>query len=75
MTPLHALGIQGAVMLVMLAFQGYCIYRSWRNWKQSERDLAETHEQLLKARLLKEHLLECHSELMDDDDTRPPTVQ
>jgi len=64
---------------VVLPVQGYLVYRTWRNWRQSERDRDEAYENLVKARSLVWQFRDWATlhgfELPFDDDDPGPTVQ
>jgi len=61
---------------IVLPVQGYLVFRSWRNWKASDRELRE-------ASRIRETLLDmlvyfkvwAHEQGCDLDELAPPTLQ
>jgi hypothetical protein len=61
---------------ILLPFQVYCVWRSWRNWKESDTELED-------ARRLRQDALDSYLEMLHDlrsvepgtDAEKPPTVQ
>jgi hypothetical protein len=61
-------------LVVFLPIQGYALWRSMRNWKQSERDRMEAAEKLAEARVTLTMAREIYERAVLDEPS-PPTVQ
>jgi hypothetical protein len=61
---------------IVLPIQLYCLYRSWRNWKASDKELLEAFAYNAKAhRLYLQALDDVHELGPGAEADKPPTVQ
>ena len=61
---------------IVLPVQVYFVWRSWRNWKQSERELADAHQtQCTLRHALEDFRAWAKEEGCDLDDVIPPLLQ